>query len=269
MKVSIIIPTFNRKNLLKETLDSILTQTYTDFELIIVDNCSKDRTDEFVKSCKDRRIRYFQNQNNGIIAVNLNFGIEKAQGEYIALCDDDDLWFPTKLEKQVAILESQKDVALVCTNGIHFDENGDHGLFITKKRKTPYMTQAEVLVRNMIIQSSTLFRKSTLESAGGPLNPSPDYFSAEEFELWLRMLKTERFYMIEEPLVKYRTHGGVYRSKGLVGYKICKKIVDDLHRKKYINSKNYALFTMRHYLFSATEITGLTGIYRKLKLNFI
>lgn len=269
MLVSIVVLTFNRKNLLSQTIDSILAQTFSDFELLIVDNDSTDGTEEFVKSLPDKRIRYFRNANNGIIAVNINFGMEKAQGECIALCDDDDLWLPTKLEKQVAVLEREKDVALVATNGIHFDENGEHGLFIGKKRKTPYMNQAEVLVRNMIIQSSVLFRKSAMEEAGGPLNPLPEYFSCEEFELWVRMLSKSKFYMIEEPLVKYRTHGGVYRSRGIKGYNIVKKIVDDLKKKGYVSKRNYAIFLARHYSFTVAELTGMTALYRKMKLNLI
>ena len=101
MKVSVIIPTFNREHLLKETMEYILNQTFKDFELIIVDNYSSDNTENAVKSYNDKRIRYFKNQNNGVIAVNRNFGIKKARGEFITFCDDDDLWLPQKLEKQL------------------------------------------------------------------------------------------------------------------------------------------------------------------------
>ena len=101
MKVSVIVPTYNRAHLLKKTIESILSQTYTDLELIVVSNYSTDNTDDMVKSYKDDRIKYFKNQNNGIIAVNRNFGIRKSTGEYIAFCDDDDTWLPNKLERQV------------------------------------------------------------------------------------------------------------------------------------------------------------------------
>lgn len=269
VKVSIVVLTFNRKKMLKETLDSILGQTFKDFELIVVDNCSVDGTDKFVKSYKDKRIRYFRNQNNGIIAVNLNYGISKAKGELIALCDDDDLWMPEKLDKQVAVLKHHADVALVATNGINFDENGNHGLYVTRKRKTPFMSQAEVLVRNMIIQSSVLFRKSVLDEVGGPFNISPAYFTAEEFELWLRMLHSKKFYMLEEPLVKYRTHGGAYRSRGVKGLNIGKKIVDDLYQKGYISKKNYSLFMLRHYAFYFAKSTGADVLYKRMKLDFV
>ena len=93
MKVSVVVTTYNRAHIVTEAIESILNQTFGDFELIIVDNYSNDNTEEVIKSYKDERIKYFKNRNNGIIAVNRNYGISKAQGEYIAFCDDDDLWF--------------------------------------------------------------------------------------------------------------------------------------------------------------------------------
>ena len=99
--VSILVITYNRKVFLHETIESILNQTYKNFELIIVDNFSNYDFLSHLNSFKDDRIKPFQNKNNGVIAVNRNFGLTKAQGEYIAICDDDDLWIPQKLEKQV------------------------------------------------------------------------------------------------------------------------------------------------------------------------
>ena len=99
--VSVIVTTYNRKEYLKETIDSILNQTYKNFELIVVDNYSDFDFLTYIKSFNDNRIRAFQHHNNGIIAVNRNIGIKKAYGEYIAFCDDDDYWVDKKLEYQV------------------------------------------------------------------------------------------------------------------------------------------------------------------------
>ena len=85
--ISVIVTTYNRKRLLKQTLDSILNQTFTDFELIVVDNYSDYNFISYIKSFNDKRIKSFQNKNNGVIAVNRNYGIIKAQGKYIAFCD--------------------------------------------------------------------------------------------------------------------------------------------------------------------------------------
>jgi len=265
--VSVIVLTFNRKDMLKETIDSILAQTFLDFELIIVDNCSIDGTEDFVLSYKDPRIKYFRNQNNGIIAVNLNYGISKASGEYIALCDDDDLWLPTKLEKQVAILNKEKDVGMVCANGITFNELGEEDIHITKKRNSNYITQKETLMKNIIIQSSAIIRKNILKEFGF-FDTSPEYFTAEEFELWLKIMSKYKVYIIKEPLVKYRTHSGVFRSKGIKHLNICKKIVSDLYQKGFISKKNYLLFLARHYIFYTANITKLNKLYHKLDLKW-
>lgn len=113
--VSVIVTTYNRKELLKETIDSILSQTFTDFELIVVDNYSNYDFIEYIKSFNDLRIRPFQNQNNGIIAINRNIGINNARGEYIAFCDDDDLWKPNKLKIQYSFLiENNNYIGVGC-----------------------------------------------------------------------------------------------------------------------------------------------------------
>ena len=90
--ISVIVTTYNRKLFLKKSIDSILNQIFIDFGLIVVDNFSNYDFNKFIQSFSDERIIPFQNQNNGIIAINRNVGIKKAKGEYIAFCDDDDLW---------------------------------------------------------------------------------------------------------------------------------------------------------------------------------
>lgn len=90
--ILIVVTTFNRVNLLSETIGSILGQTYTGFELVIVDNMSEDGAKEYVVGIADSRIRYYRSANNGVIAINRDFGIKQSMGKFIALCDDDDLW---------------------------------------------------------------------------------------------------------------------------------------------------------------------------------
>ena len=106
-KVSIIMPSYNTGQLIKETLDSVVAQTYSDWELIIVDDCSTDNTDEVVSPflC-DKRIRYIKNQKNSGAAVSRNVAIKEATGVWIAFLDSDDLWKPDKLEKQIAFMEN-------------------------------------------------------------------------------------------------------------------------------------------------------------------
>lgn len=229
MKVSVIVPTYNRAHLVRETIDSILSQTFNDFELIIVDDESTDSTDEVVKSYKDKRIRYFKHQHHGIIAANRNYGIRRAKGKYIAFCDDDDLWFPQKLEKQVQELEKDSQIGLVCNNEIGFDDKGDHGELIKTKLTDQDFTFESLIAVNRVSTSTVLVRKAVLNDVG-MMDESPELVAVEDYELWLRIAKKYRVKYIDMPLGKYRTHPGGYRRgpvKALEGDRlIYKKLLD-------------------------------------------
>ena len=104
--VSIIMPSWNTERFIAETIQSVLDQTYTNGELIIVDDCSSDNTDEVVASFKDERIKYLHNEKNSGAALTRNKALREAKGEWIAFLDSDDLWMPEKLEKQIYFMES-------------------------------------------------------------------------------------------------------------------------------------------------------------------
>ena len=103
--VSIIMPSWNTANFIAESIQSVINQTYTNWELLIVDDCSTDNTDEVVASFKDKRIRYFKNKKNSGAALTRNKAMRKAQGEWIAFLDSDDLWMPEKLERQIDFMK--------------------------------------------------------------------------------------------------------------------------------------------------------------------
>lgn len=103
--VSIIMPSYNTGNYIAESIQSVLNQTYENWELIIVDDCSTDNTDEIVASFKDERIKYFKNETNSGAALTRNRALREAQGEWIAFLDSDDLWMPEKLERQIKFME--------------------------------------------------------------------------------------------------------------------------------------------------------------------
>jgi len=241
MKVSVIVPTYNRAHLVTETMDSILSQTFKDFELIVVDNYSSDNTEEVIKSYKDERIRYFKHRNNGVVAVNRNYGVSKAKDEYIAFCDDDDLWFPEKLEKQVQEMEKDSQVGLVCNNEIHFDDRGDHGEVFRAKPGDSNLTFEALVWKSFISSSTVMVRKAVLDDVG-VMDESPELVGVEDYELWLRIARKYRVKYIDIPLGKYRTHPGAYRRgpvKALEGERlIYKKLLDkgilspDLYRKR-------------------------------------
>ncbi|WP_075792936.1 glycosyltransferase family 2 protein [Massilia putida] len=203
-KVTVVVPTFRRKDLLKETVDSILAQTYRDFELIIVDNMSEDGTAEYVAGLNDPRVRYYRNPNGGIIAVNRNFGIRQARGEYIALCDDDDVWQPTKLEKQVTLLSNRPAVAMCYCNAAVFTT--------LSQRATPWMMKRvhtdyyrNLLIGNFIPNSSVLLRRADWDALGG-FREERELIAVEDYEMWLRLAREHEIAYIDECLLLYRVH---------------------------------------------------------------
>jgi len=212
--------------------------------LIIIDNCSSDNTEKGVKSYNDNRIRYFKNQNNGIIAVNRNFGLKKARGEFIAFCDDDDLWMSDKLEKQLVEFEKDSRVAMVCSNGIAFNETGETGLVIKPHLHDNDFTFKSLLRGNKVINSSTLFKKSVIDDFG-MMNEDPKIFGAEDYFLWIQVAKKYKIKCIDEPLIKYRTHLHTYRNKDLDIFMVYEKIYTKLYEKEVIDSTLYARLKKR------------------------
>lgn len=211
-KVSVIVTTFNRKDLLGETIQSILNQTFVDFELIIVDNYSNYNFVNYVAGFNDSRIKPFQNANNGIIAVNRNFGMKNAEGELIALCDDDDLWESTKLEKQLNLFLKNNKINLIATASSVIGKVGNSLiqkirskllLFILSLNLVPakYM----LLMFFYITNSSVMFKKSIIEKIG-LLNESIEYIAVEDYDMWLRISRIGKIYFLNENLVKYRFH---------------------------------------------------------------
>lgn len=243
-----------------ETIDSILNQTFKGFELIIVDNDSTDNTEEVIKSYKDERIRYFKHQNNGVVAVNRNYGINKARGEYIAFCDDDDLWFPEKLEKQVQEMEKDGQIGLICSNGINFDRYGEHEELLRTTLKDSNFTFGSLIWGNSIICCSALVKRQVIDDVG-MMDESPEIFGGEDYELWLRVAKKYKVRYINLPLIKYRTHPGAYRKRALNGLErkklIYKKLLDKgvlsfkLYRKR-INKLNRQALLLKFLIRTGT-----------------
>jgi glycosyltransferase involved in cell wall biosynthesis len=207
LKVSVIVLTYNRAHMVTETIDSVLNQTFKDFELIVVDNESTDNTEEVIKSFTDERIRYFKHQNNGLIGVNRNYGVNKARGEYITFCDDDDLWMPEKLERQVKLLDLNKELGLVYSDSYIMDENGNLGrdTLLSSLRPLRGNVFDKLFQSNFIPMPTVMIRREVLSKVGGF---DPKYIIALDYDLWLRIAEHYPIDFTEEPLAKYRIHGG-------------------------------------------------------------
>jgi teichuronic acid biosynthesis glycosyltransferase TuaG len=198
--VSVVVTTYNRKELLAETLNSIINQSFQDFELIVVDNFSNYDFFGFIEGFENKKIIPFQNQNNGIIAANRNLGIQKAKGKFVAFCDDDDIWFPDKLEKQIALITHSKENVtnvLLYSEVELFGENKKEKIF--KNREIKGIND---LIRvNKIPLSSTLITKSNLLE----FDEDKLLVAAEDYELWLKLVKNGyKLLYLPEPLIRYR-----------------------------------------------------------------
>lgn len=204
--VSIVVPSFNHGRFISKMIDSVLLQSYKNWELIIVDNNSTDDTDEIISSYRDNRIRIFKINNNGIIAISRNKGIKKAKGDWIAFLDSDDAWFPDKLEKCLQVAEKAD---LIYHNMILYLADQDIlSKRIIKSRKLKQPIFKDLLIRgNTILNSSVIVRKCLLEKVGS-LNENKNIITSEDYHLWLKIAQiTNRFVLHPYPLGYYAVHG--------------------------------------------------------------
>ena len=209
--VSVIVITYNRKEMLDATLRSILAQTYQDFELIVVDNYSDYDFWGLIDSYKSEKIQAYQNHNNGIIAVNRNFAVKRAKGKYLAFCDDDDLWLPNKLELQVQYMESH-DVDIIGTALILFGEDVEREEVLYHK----YMHDYEYYYYNYVTPSTVIVKNS----ADIVFDETPKFNCAEDWALWMTLfIQGYKLFQMPEPLVRYR----------LASQNMTKKSKDDIY----------------------------------------
>lgn len=216
-EVSIIVTTFNRKEFLSETIFSILGQSYQDFELIIIDNNSDYDFISFIKTFNSPKILPFQNNNNGIIAINRNFGICKAQGKYISFCDDDDIWKSDKLEKQIEIFSKDDAIALCSTNRDFINSKGENVSVNSKIIKFFISDKKNLLISNHIFFSSVVVRRSILNEFY--FDENINFRAIEDYHLWLRIIVNYKKVFIDEKLISYRIHASNNSEKLLIGAK--------------------------------------------------
>ncbi len=183
---SVIIPTFNHAHLLKYALDSVLNQTYRNWEVIVVDNNSSDNTEDLVAEIKDKRITYLKIENQGIIAKSRNIGIQKSRGTWIAFLDADDSWSNKKLEICAQKINKHVDVIYHNLEIVTIEGYVKRKKYLNSRQiKKPILI--DLLVGgNPIANSSAVVRKSMLEKIGG-INESKGIIAAEDYNTWLRI----------------------------------------------------------------------------------
>jgi glycosyltransferase involved in cell wall biosynthesis len=197
--VSVIIPTYNRAHLIGRAIQSVLNQTYQDFELIIVDDGSSDNTEEVVKNFDDDRIRFFQNEDNQGAALARNLGAKIARGIYLAFLDSDDLWYQDYLSRQVSTIElSLPDVGMVCCGIKQINQDFYKEL---KPSIIGFQFSDHLKRASGICTSAFVVRRSAFDEIGGFDN---ELKSFQDFEFLLRISSKYKVNYIDDILIEYR-----------------------------------------------------------------
>lgn len=199
--VTVLMSVYNGEKYLSEAIDSILAQTYPDFEFLIIDDASSDGSLEIVKSYVDPRIRLIANQERMGLAANLNRGIQLAFGEYIARMDADDISMPQRLEKQVAFMQTNPDIAASGTCAIDMTVSG-LDLKVRKVRRGGSLRRW-IWMPSPLIHPTVIFKKSVVEKFGYDVSLEP----AEDYGLWIGLhCAGARLDNLSEVLLRYRVH---------------------------------------------------------------
>ncbi|RDY25015.1 glycosyltransferase family 2 protein [Romboutsia maritimum] len=242
--VSIVTPVYNSEKFISDTIESVQNQTYRNWELLLVDDCSKDASAEIIESYRkdDERIKYIKLEKNSGAAVSRNVGIKNAKGRFIAFIDSDDLWEPRKLEVQMEYM-IQKKLGFTFTSYRYMREDGTK---TTKVAKAPGKIDYNGLLKNTIIGCSTVvIDREIIGNFEMPL-----VRRGQDTATWLKLLRVEKYaYGVSESLVNYR----------LVGDSISSNKVKALRRtwNTYRNVENLGLcksaYVFCFYVFNAIK----------------
>lgn len=201
--VSVVIPTHNRSELIENAVKSVLKQTYTNFEIIIVDDASADNTESIVKSINSEKITYIKIKESRGGNYARNLGAKNSKGSFIAFLDDDDEWLPNKLETQMKIFAKNPQIGLIYTGAEIIYKNNK---YIREPKKEGNLSKT-ILMRNFIgTTSSVVVRKEIFNMAGGFDNEMP---ALQDYDLWIRICQITNIGFVREPLIKYYNHANI------------------------------------------------------------
>lgn len=195
--VSVIMPVYNGEDFISEAIESVLIQTYSNLELIVINDASRDNTESILKSFSDNRICVITNNDNLGVAESRNKGIDVSKGRYIAFIDADDIWEPNKIEMQLPLMDKYK---LICSSYDYIDEQG---IKINRRNFSSGIITKERLLRNNVIGCSTvIIDREILKN-----NKFSNDYKHEDYALWLKIINDScTGYCMKEYLVHYRMH---------------------------------------------------------------
>jgi len=288
--VSVIIPTFNRASYIRDTINSVLGQTCSDYEIIVVDDGSTDDTLAALKSWIDNStIRYAYQDNQGVSTAR-NYGVRLAKGRYIAFLDSDDLFLPTKLEKQISYLDAHPDEAFVQSWYAKFDDAGNELGYRDTSKISGKVYPGILLDWSVLLAlPSVMVRAEILEDVGGF---DKNIHWGEDLDLWRRITRKFQIGVIPEVLCKIRVHPGnvsgnkvfavdsfaVYLLKAFdddpsLGWRFRRKAMAKMHANTAHNIlaagdetqmgyvRKYSLIALRYWPLQLSALLGFLGSY--------
>lgn len=244
--VSIIMPNYNGEKFLRETIDSVLAQTYQNWEILLVDDCSTDSSLEIAQSFGDGRIRIFQNEQNGGAAVSRNYALREAKGKWIAFLDSDDLWRPEKLERQLKFM-AENNYHFSYTEYSHMDEQSQPlGVRVTGPRK---ISKFKMFCYDYMGCLTVMYDAETV----GLIQVEPSLKSRNDYAMWLKVCKRCKCYLLREDLAEYRIRRNSLSHSGL------KKSIRNQYRLFRVGEGMCAVRALFH-----TAVNMFFGVLKKL-----
>ncbi len=283
--VSVILPVFNGSKFINTAIDSVVSQTYQNFEIIAVDDGSSDNSFEILSQRCDSRIRIFRKANGGV-AHTRNYAIQRSKGEFIAFLDQDEEWFCNKLEKQIDFINAQPDYPIVYTDAISICLNNSRQPLRWSELYKPtsgFIFSDLYRTDNFILLSSVFLKKSLIDEVGF-LCIDKAFRGVDDFEFWLRISQNHKFGYIPEVLVKRTVHADnfsykskkslslmienalhVYRKYYQLSEKISRRDYSNailrrtsymVHNRLYIMLLQYLCFA---FIIDPSNVIGITG----------
>lgn len=258
IRVSVVMSEYNTKReYLCTAIESILNQTFKDFEFIIVDDCGENNLDEIMKKYNDKRIKIVKNDKNRGLVYSLNHGIKEAKGEYIVRMDTDDIANKKRIEKLYGYIKSHPEYAVVSSRVAEFSGNQKLGILGKEGEKS----KKDIMHGNILIHPSVIMRKDAIEKVGY----YKDYTRAEDFVLWCDLLLAGyRLYTMNDILLKYRVNPEDYNKRKLKYRKGEIKARLEYYPKLGANFKDY-LYIVKSIISGIMPI-WFVRFYRK---NFV
>lgn len=280
--VTVFIPMYNSENYIKETLESIIKQTYTNLEILIIDDGSTDKSVEIVRTFNDSRIKLLLNESNKGIPYTRNRGLKNAKGKYIALMDADDIAIKTRIESQVKYLDNHKDVDVVASNIQYICNNWIKNLIYKvntyfKKGLSDKQVKMMMIFKSPIANPSAMIRKKTITDLN--LVYDENCFIAQDYSFWVEMIiKDCKLIVLKNVLLKYRTdHMNITKLSSLNKKNMRKNIVFSI-KNRILSHFGVNISEDEKYLFfeffgeesiekiSRNDIKNIKEIIEKIKL---